>query len=83
MLIAEHERHIAHHEARIAELRKNCPHADVKIQSGSNTGNYDPAQDDYWYIITCKDCGHVQRVYESSNPIEYRHWARRSVEDDS
>lgn len=76
-LIRAHKAGIRRHEARIREIQARCPHADVTVTPGSSTGNYDPSEDDYWYTIVCDDCDHMFTVYNSKNPEEYRHWARR------
>ena len=37
-------------------LQDACPHNDKTGKYGSNTGNYDPSEDSYWYEINCKCC---------------------------
>lgn len=80
-LIVEYEHAIDELQEKIAKLQAKCSHEDVFIATGSSQGNYDPSQDDYWYVITCKDCGSVTRVYESKDPEGYRYWARRRVNE--
>ena len=43
-------------EKSILVLRSQCGHYDVKKIARSNTGNYDPSADSYWYDCTCPDC---------------------------
>ncbi len=44
-------------ESLILEIRESCPHNDVNKIARSNTGNYDPSADCYWYDCKCRDCG--------------------------
>ena len=39
------------------ELQALCKHPDVTKKMCSNTGNYDPSADSYWYECKCPDCG--------------------------
>jgi len=55
---------VANIEARIEGLQheleclqRECPHPKAKRVPRSNTGNYDPSQDCYWYDCHCPDCG--------------------------
>ena len=43
----------------LKELQSACPHEHVKKNYRSNTGNYDPSQDEYWVQCHCLDCGKV------------------------
>lgn len=40
----------------IRELQDQCPHPDAIRQYRADTGNYDPAWDQYWIDFTCPDC---------------------------
>ncbi len=42
-------------EARII-FQEECPHEYVQVESFSDTGNYDPSEDSYWFEIVCKCC---------------------------
>lgn len=59
---------------KMYEFQENCPHTYLKIKARSDTGNYDPSQDSYWYEIECKCCGsrwnedQKNSKYKSSNP---------------
>ena len=46
--------HRAH--ARLQAIREACPHPNVTRTPRSNTGNYDPSCDRYWYDCKCPDC---------------------------
>ena len=37
-------------------LQEKCEHEEVNVQPGSNTGNYDPTADSYWYDYICRSC---------------------------
>ena len=37
-------------------IQEACQHPDVEKVAGSNTGNYDPSSDRYWYDCNCPDC---------------------------
>lgn len=39
------------------ELQAVCTHPSVTKKACSNTGNYDPSADSYWYECKCPDCG--------------------------
>ena len=39
------------------DLQSVCPHTNVKKEPKSNTGNWCPQDDHYWYDCTCPDCG--------------------------
>ena len=41
-------------ELRVIQL--NCEHENVDMVARSNTGNYDPSNDSYWYDCRCLDC---------------------------
>jgi hypothetical protein len=48
---------LARAEHDLRELQSECDHTFVKKVARSNTGNYDPSADAYWYEFTCPDCG--------------------------
>ena len=37
-------------------LQEECTHPNVHKKGGSNTGNYDPSADAYWWTFNCPDC---------------------------
>ena len=41
----------------LSELQQDCQHFDVTRIARSDTGNFDPRQDCYWYDCKCNDCG--------------------------
>lgn len=40
----------------VYRFQEECPHEYVTRKARSDTGNYDPSQDSYWYELTCKCC---------------------------
>lgn len=42
---------------RLADLQALCRHPNAEKIARSNTGNYDPSADAYWYDCRCPDCG--------------------------
>ena len=49
---------IKKHQYALATLRDEvCKHPSVSKVARSNTGNYDPHADSYWYACSCPDCG--------------------------
>lgn len=40
----------------IADIQEQCPHDNLKLKRGGNTGNYDPSADCYWTDYHCPDC---------------------------
>jgi len=45
-------------EKKLEELQHNiCSHPNKETRADSNTGNYDPSEDLYWYVHKCPDCG--------------------------
>lgn len=43
-------------ENAVYRFQEECPHEYVTRKARSDTGNYDPSQDSYWYELTCKCC---------------------------
>lgn len=41
----------------IRALQNECKHPNHTKVAKSNTGNYDPSADCYWYECRCPDCG--------------------------
>ncbi|ADQ53436.1 hypothetical protein 65p430 [Aeromonas phage 65] len=41
--------------SQIYELQSKCPHNEVVLKLGANTGNWD-GDDSYWYDIVCEEC---------------------------
>lgn len=41
----------------LRRLQTSCPHPNYEKVAKSNTGNYDPSQNSYWYDCTCHECG--------------------------
>jgi len=56
---------------RIAKLQKECPHENVVVTPGSNTGNYDLTEI-YWVDVKCFDCDIWERYDSEDDPKEYR-----------
>ena len=48
-------------ESKIADairaLQQECTHPNLSKIANSNTGNYDPSADCWWYECKCPDCG--------------------------
>ncbi len=69
------------------KVRAECPHDNIKYTAGSNTGNYDPSCDSYWYDLECTDCLQRERVdselwnsfHIESYPIKGKVWGRESI----
>lgn len=59
---SELEELIAENQKKLDELRARCLHPTKTTTAGSNTGNYDPSADSYWYDHDCPDCGKRWRV---------------------
>jgi hypothetical protein len=47
---------IEYWENKLTEFQNGCPHINVVKTACSNTGNYDPSDDSYWYTFKCPDC---------------------------
>lgn len=43
--------------SELDELRESCSHPHATRIVKSNSGNYDPSADAYWYDCKCPDCG--------------------------
>lgn len=41
----------------LSKYRSKCKHINTVKIPKSNTGNYDPHDDCYWFDCTCQDCG--------------------------
>jgi hypothetical protein len=41
---------------QITEIQDSCDHPNATKKGCSNTGNYDPSCDSYWYDCRCPDC---------------------------
>lgn len=52
------ERSLREAEAALSRFKGICAHPNHTRTAGSNTGNYDPSADSYWYDFECSDCGH-------------------------
>jgi len=48
-------------EFELLTLRDNCEHSFADRKACSNTGNYDPSANCYWYEFRCGDCGKFWR----------------------
>lgn len=46
-----------------------CSHNDVKVEKNSNTGNYDPNDNQYWINVKCLDCGKYM-IFDSEKDRE-------------
>lgn len=49
--------------SEIKELQERCPHFGLIEIHGSDTGNWCPADDEYWTDYKCLYCGKSWRVY--------------------
>lgn len=47
----------------LRNLQEECPHPNLTVSHGANTGNYDPSSDCYWKDYKCPDCGKMWTVY--------------------
>lgn len=47
---------------QLTELQELCQHPNVSKKHWSNTGNYDPANNEYWIIYDCPDCARSWQV---------------------
>lgn len=49
---------------QLLAIQEQCNHppAARKTEAGSNTGNYDPTADEYWYDHHCGLCGKFWRA---------------------
>ncbi|SOK58350.1 hypothetical protein [Yersinia phage fHe-Yen9-04] len=54
----------------LLKFQEECTHEYVQIRARSNTGNYDPSQNSYWYEIKCKCCN--KRWDEDQSDSQYR-----------
>jgi hypothetical protein len=41
----------------LRELQKGCKHKHVVKTARSDTGNWCPSDDSYWYTFECPECG--------------------------
>lgn len=55
-------------------LQGMCHHENKIGRYGSDTGNWDKNDDDYWISCTCKDCGKTYNIYHSEDPIGYKNF---------
>lgn len=67
-----------HYKQKIEELQKNCPHEDVVVKRGANTDNWDYSES-YWVVVSCQDCGLVNRYDRDVHPDEYKKYVRMEV----
>lgn len=56
-LTQDYEKQIEVATAGLERVRKYCPHPDAEKVAKSDTGNWDKADDKYWYDCKCWDCG--------------------------
>jgi hypothetical protein len=49
---------------QITEIQDNCVHARVDAKYKSSSGNYDPAENEYWVNIKCLDCDKSWTEYQ-------------------
>lgn len=47
---------IAKLHTELKQIQDKCPHTKASKIPKSDTGNYDPSQDSYWYERFCPDC---------------------------
>lgn len=57
---------------KIKDIQDNCFHPIVKRIAKSNSGNYDPHADSYWYEFYCQECG----KYWQEDQTEYNNRMR-------
>lgn len=72
------EKMVVQAELLIHEEQKKCSHDNVKVEYGSNTGNYDPYADCYWITVDCLDCGKYMYFDSKRNDKEYRYYSLKS-----
>lgn len=53
---------------QVQDLQSQCPHENVILKPGSNTGNWD-GFDSYWFDIECEDC--LKRWHEDQETSKY------------
>jgi len=63
--IRDLEKHIIEIRTKIEDIQKACSHPEAAVtkEAGSNTGNYDPSCDSYWYDYFCNCCEKRWREY--------------------
>jgi hypothetical protein len=44
-------------QCTLEKEQNQCSHDNVKVEKNSNTGNYDPSDNQYWVNVECLDCG--------------------------
>lgn len=62
--------HVLQEELR--DIRKYCPHHNIKYKYEANTGNWCEVDDRYWVNIVCKDCGARLTIYSDEYEMEYK-----------
>lgn len=50
------KKEINRRQLRLDGLQSRCPHTSIEKLAYSNTGNYDPNDNYYWYTCYCPDC---------------------------
>lgn len=63
------------------KIRKECPHDNATGTYNGNTGNWCEADDYYWVVVDCPDCGECKRHYShfdngDRNPMYYKDWRK-------
>jgi hypothetical protein len=66
---------------QVANFQSKCNHTQVYSKLSSDTGNYDPSQDDYWIDSICPECGKSFCVFASQNEEAYLDLRRRTIKE--
>lgn len=48
-------------KVKLSNIQDSCSHVNIIKEYKSNTGNYDPSNDNYWANLKCPDCGKFWR----------------------
>lgn len=59
------EKKLAEWNKELIELQHQCPHAEAIATPGADTGNFCRADDTFWTMFKCPDCGKVWTVYHN------------------
>jgi len=54
--ILDINKQIANLQKRKDKIQAKCPHVNAVKNYDSNTGNFDPNDDQYWVCFNCLDC---------------------------
>ncbi len=56
----------------IAKLREECTHTNFTKQAEGSSGNFDPSNDYFRYLLTCRDCGKQKYIDQVDFPLSVR-----------